>query len=152
MSIPCVKGSSQRGAFIESSQERSECAMHRAMHRFLLSDPKYNLTSLNVRSEYPELLSGYLKVSGRNLKSFSRKQKRRPCSITLSRFRRIIEAVANAGDVEDKPRSLGNWFDFLAQECHIYMQAVRPGVYRVSPYLFEEHLPCEDLPAVDNEH
>ena len=48
-----------------------------------------------------------------------------------------MEAVAHARNGQDKPWPLRPRFDFLAQERHVDMQAVCPGVRLVSPHLFQ---------------
>jgi hypothetical protein len=71
--------------------------------------------------------------------------------VALLWFNLIIEAVADARDGEDEPRALGNRLDFLAQQRHIDMQAVRPGMCLSSPDLFQQQLPRENLAPVGDE-
>src|SRR5712692_5701202 len=66
-------------------------------------------------------------------------------------FDLVSETVANAGDGEDETWPLEERFDFLAQLSHIDVEAVRPGMRLVSPDLFQQHLPRENLAAVCNE-
>src|SRR5260221_13593632 len=58
MSTPCVKGSSQRGAFIVPSREQSECLVQQALHLVLRSPSQCNPELGNVRSGYPGVCSG----------------------------------------------------------------------------------------------
>src|SRR5215470_6467644 len=58
MSTPQVKGSSQRGAFILPSRDRSECLVQQALHPAFRSPSQCNPGLGNVRSGYAGVCSG----------------------------------------------------------------------------------------------
>src|SRR5215472_13687449 len=71
--------------------------------------------------------------------------------VPLNCFCLIDETVTNAGYSEDQSRVLWVRFDFLAQLCHVDVQAVCPVMRLLSPDIFEELLPCENLATMGDE-
>src|SRR5262249_514691 len=64
---------------------------------------------------------------------------------------RVVEAVAYAGDGQDKLWAFGDWFDFLAELCYIDVQAMCTCVGLGPPDLFEQHLAGQELAAMADE-
>src|SRR6266849_781407 len=72
-------------------------------------------------------------------------------SVALLRCCLLGEAVADAGDGQDKTWSLEDRLDFLAQLRHIDMEAMCFGMCIGPPNLFQQHLARENLAAVGDE-
>src|SRR2546428_285075 len=72
-------------------------------------------------------------------------------SVALLRLCLLAEAVADAGDGQDKTWSLEERLDFLAQLRHIDMEAMHSGMRIRPPNLIQQHLARENLTAVGDE-
>src|ERR1051326_9574525 len=66
-------------------------------------------------------------------------------SVARRGFCLVSESVANARDGQDKTRAFRERLYFLAQQSHIDMQAVCPGMRLSSPHFAQQHLPCENF-------